>query len=102
MTTPDDLADLPTGAPDVIARRVPEFADVYARRGWRMFPSIDRVYVNTRARHELGWQPKYDFSRVIEALRTSDDFRSPLSRAIGSKGYNRGRSADGGRPHCDA
>ena len=33
---------------------VPGFERVYAARGWSMFPSIDRVYDNARARHELG------------------------------------------------
>jgi hypothetical protein len=40
------------------------------------------------ARAELGWQPRHDFAAVIERLRRSDDFRSPLARAIGSKGYH--------------
>ena len=30
--------------------------------GWTMFPSIDRVYVNERARVELGWAPRHDFA----------------------------------------
>src|SRR5262245_24799794 len=54
-TTPfdrDDLLDLRMSAPEVVRRRVPEYAPEYARRGWRMFPGIDRVYVNERARRE--------------------------------------------------
>jgi nucleoside-diphosphate-sugar epimerase len=92
--TSDDLPDLRTRAPDVVARHVPEFAEVYPRRGWRMFPSIDRVYVNARARRDLGWQPAYDFRRVIDCLRSGDDFRSPLARQIGAKGYHRGNAAN--------
>jgi len=53
-----------------------------------MFPRLDRVYVNERARRELGWQPRYDFSSVIESLRSGVDFRSPLALAVGSKGYH--------------
>ena len=35
---PDDLRDLRSDAPAVVGRRVPEYAEEYARRGWRMFP----------------------------------------------------------------
>ncbi len=62
--------------------------DEYARRGWKMVPSIDRVYVNERARNELGWQPRYDFASVIDRLRSGEDFRSPLARLVGSNGYH--------------
>ncbi len=53
-----------------------------------MFPGIDRVYVNRRAVTELGWRPKHDFRSVLDSLRTGDDFRSPLAREVGSKGYH--------------
>ncbi|MFT3820953.1 MAG: hypothetical protein QM750_25575 [Rubrivivax sp.] len=39
----------------MLRRRVPQYQAVYAARGWRMFDGIDRVYVNERARRELGW-----------------------------------------------
>lgn len=90
-TTPftrGDLAGLRTDAPAVLARRVPEYEAEYDRRGWRMFPSIDRVYVNAKARAELGWRPVYDFRYVLEQLRRDADPRSPLARAVGSKGYH--------------
>jgi hypothetical protein len=70
-TTPftrDDLAELRANAPETLARRVPRYREVYAQRGWSMFPGIDRVYVNERARRELGWQPKYDFAAVLEQI----------------------------------
>lgn len=51
---PDDMADLRLNAPQVVKRRVPEYAEEYARRGWKMFPGIERVYVNERARRNLG------------------------------------------------
>ena len=85
---PTDLAELRADAPAVVRRRVPAYAAEYARRGWTMFPSIDRVYVNERARRELGWQPRYDFAAAIERLRANEDFSSPLARAVGSKGYH--------------
>ncbi len=85
---PDDLAELRLDAPRVVRRRAPDYAVEYARRGWTMFPSIERVYVNERARLELGWRPKYDFHRVIECLKAGEDRRSPLARAVGSKMYH--------------
>ena len=54
-----------------------------------MVPTVDRVYVNDRARTELGWKPRYDFCFVLERLKSGADFRSPLARVIGSKGYHR-------------
>jgi len=71
------------------------YEEVYARRGWSMFPDIDRVYVNERARRELVWRPRYDFAHVIDRVRAGDDPRSPLARAIGSKGYHAGAFAGG-------
>jgi len=90
-TTPflrDDLAELRANAPHVVTRMFPDYHAEYARRGWKMFPSIDRVYVNERARHDLGWQPAHDFRSVLDSLRAGIDPRSELARAIGSKGYH--------------
>jgi nucleoside-diphosphate-sugar epimerase len=95
---PDDLSDLRLNAPQVVERRVPEYAEEYARRGWKMFPGIERVYVNERARRELGWQPRYDFRQIIDCLRAGDAPRSPLARAVGSKGYHDRAFADGPYP----
>ncbi len=50
-------------------------------------PTIDRVYVNERARTQLGWQPRYDFHHIIERLSRSEEFRSPLAISVGAKGY---------------
>jgi UDP-glucose 4-epimerase len=96
--TKDDLAELRQNAPAVVARRVPEYEVEYARRGWKMFPAIDRVYVNERARNELGWRPVYDFRYILEQLRAGEDFRSPLARTVGSKGYHAEKFALGPYP----
>jgi nucleoside-diphosphate-sugar epimerase len=95
---PDDLTDLRVDAPRVVRRRVPEYEAEYGRRGWKMFPSIDRVYVNQRARDELGWRPRYDFKFILDRLAAGDDPRSPLARAIGSKGYHADAFPDGPYP----
>ncbi len=87
-TTPfsvDDLAELRTAAPRVVQRLFPGFQDEYARRGWQMFPSIDRVYVNEKTRRDLGWNPRYNFGYILDQLRLGQTFRSPLSLAVGSK-----------------
>jgi nucleoside-diphosphate-sugar epimerase len=89
-TTPfviDDLPELRADARLAARRRVPDYEQEYARRGWKMVPSIDRVYVNERARNQLGWQPRYDFKFLIDRLRAGEDVRSPLARLVGSKGY---------------
>jgi len=90
-TTPfarHDAAELRNDTPRVVRRYVPDYAAEFARRGWTMIPGIDRVYVNDRARAELGWQPRHDFRALIARLRADDDIRSPLAREIGSKGYH--------------
>jgi UDP-glucose 4-epimerase len=93
-----DLAELRVDAPKIVERLFPDYAEEYARRGWKMFPNIGRVYVNEQARRELGWQPQYDFRRIIDCLKAGDEPRSPLARAIGSKGYHDRQFADGPYP----
>jgi UDP-glucose 4-epimerase len=95
---PNDAKGLRTDMPAVVARYVPEFHAEYARRQWRLFPGIDRVYVNDKARAELGWQPRYDFSAAIQRLSSGQDYRSPLTLAIGSKGYHAVDFASGPYP----
>ena len=90
-TTPfdrNDLAELRTDAAAVVRRRFPRCQAVYERLGWRLLPSIERVYVNDRARRELGWSPLYDFGRALERLEHGQDPRSPLALAVGAKGYH--------------
>jgi UDP-glucose 4-epimerase len=83
----DDLAGLGRNAPEIIHRLFPECAELYAARKWRLFPRIDRVYDSRKAMIELAWKPKYDFRHVLQSLRAGTDFRSPLARQVGSKGY---------------
>lgn len=100
-TTPftrDDLLDLRANAPLVLKRRVPDYEAEYARRGWKMFPGIERIYVNERARNELGWRPRYDFGYVLDRLQAEADPRSPLARAVGSKGYHAHNFGEGPYP----
>jgi UDP-glucose 4-epimerase len=97
-TTPfslNDLLDVRRALPDVVRRHVPEADAVFAERGWRLFASIDRVYVNDLARNDLGWRPKYDFAYAISRLRAGLDHRSALAQSIGAKGYHAAEFASG-------
>jgi UDP-glucose 4-epimerase len=90
-TTPftrDDLAELRTDAPAVVRRRVPEAEAIFAARGWRLLPSIERVYVNAKAREDLGWSPRYDFRAALQRIGAGEDYRSELAAAVGAKGYH--------------
>ena len=85
---PADLAGVRADLPAVLRRLVPEYEDVYAQLGWSMLGSIDRVYVNERARTELHWMPGYDFRSALARLAAGEDPRSPLALAVGAKGYH--------------
>ena len=92
------LAQLARDAAAIVRELYPECAQLYAARGWRLFPAIDRVYVNDRARRELGWHPEFDFAHVLHSLREGCDFRSALAREVGSKGYHDTLFDDGPYP----
>lgn len=87
--SPHELAEVRRDAP-AAARRHVAYDAVFARRGWIMVQTIDRIYVNERARRELGWQPQHDFASVIARIEAGGDPRSPLARLVGSKGYHAG------------
>jgi nucleoside-diphosphate-sugar epimerase len=96
--SPGDLVELRSDAPRVVRRLHPEYEIEYARRGWKMFPKIDRVYVNSRARRELGWTPRFDFRAIIDRLKSGEGVSSPLAQIIGSKGYHSQDFAEGPYP----
>jgi UDP-glucose 4-epimerase len=85
---PGDLAELRRNAPAVVERLFADYPEVYARLGWRMFPAVDRVYVNDRARAELDWEPRYDFRHALDLLRAGQEPRSTLATSVGAKGYH--------------
>jgi UDP-glucose 4-epimerase len=90
-TTPftrDDLAQLRTDAPAVVRRIYPDYEAIYAERGWAMFPGIDRVYDNERARTDLGWAPRFDFRHALDLVAAGEEPRSELARVVGAKGYH--------------
>jgi nucleoside-diphosphate-sugar epimerase len=90
-TTPferDDLAQLRDDAPGVVRRRFPDYEELYAARGWRMFDGIERVYDSARATADLGWAPRWTFRHALDRLAAGEDPRSDLARAVGAKGYH--------------
>jgi len=90
-TTPfqrTDLEELRTNAAAVVARLYPHYAERFAQHSYRMVPGMDRVYVNTLAREQLGWSPKYDFAEILETLRSGEFRGSKIAQAVGSKGYH--------------
>ena len=100
-TTPfarEDVAELRRDAPAVLRRRVPEHEAIYARLGWSMFPSIDRVYVNDAARRDLGWEPAHELASVLGRLDAGDALWSPLASAVGKKRYHETVFEDGPYP----
>ncbi len=91
-TTPfskEHLAALKKNASEVVKSLHTDFEKIYAALGWKMFPTIGRVYVNKKAREELGWLPKYDFRYILDKLKSGEGIQSDLAEAIGSKGYHR-------------
>ena len=92
-TTPFDAADradLRRAAPAVVHRYFPQYEAVFEARGWRMFPSIDRVYVNDRARSELGWEPQFTFGHALRELASGRSWQSELALTVRAKGYHAG------------
>src|SRR5262249_10940064 len=66
--SPQDCAELIPDAPAVVARYFPRYRDVYARLGWTMFGSIDRVYVAEHATRRLGFTCRTGFKEKLEEL----------------------------------
>ena len=66
---PEDCAALIADAPSVVARYFPDYPELYRRRGWTMFRSIDRVYSAKHAEERLGFRAKTDFAEVLKSLR---------------------------------
>jgi nucleoside-diphosphate-sugar epimerase len=68
-----ELAALKADAPAVIARHFPDAAALYARQGWTLPGSIDRVYDAGLAERVLGFRCARDFAAVLDAMRTGAD-----------------------------
>jgi len=93
-----DAAQLGLDAPAVLAAYYPEYEEIYRLKGWRMFPTIGRVYDSSRALDSLGWVPQFTFAHAMRRLSQNLDYRSELAQQIGSKGYHTQKFEDGPYP----
>jgi nucleoside-diphosphate-sugar epimerase len=69
---PGDAAGLARDAPAVLALRAPALVEAFARRGWALPASIDRVYDARRAARELGWQARFGYDEVLRQADAAD------------------------------
>jgi UDP-glucose 4-epimerase len=72
---PDDCEELIADAPRVVERYVPRYRDIYARLGWTMFQSIDRVYDSQKASRRLGFVCRTGFKEKLDELEAGLDRR---------------------------
>jgi UDP-glucose 4-epimerase len=63
-----DCAELIANAPAVVARLFPRYAGIYARLGWTMFETIDRVYDAGKAERRLGFVCRTGFAERLREL----------------------------------
>ncbi len=63
-----DCEELGRDAPPVVARYFPRYPAIYAKLGWTMFASIDRVYVSAKAERLLGFRPRMNFGDRLAEL----------------------------------
>jgi len=82
-----DLAQLRDDAAAVYARRAPLAAAAWKERGWRFPDRLDRVYVNARARRDLGWRPRFDLNAIAARVVVGESVQTPLSQLVGAKEY---------------
>ena len=69
---PEDAEALIGDAPAVVARYFPHYAALYARRGWTMFQSIDRIYDPSHAAQRLGFVCRTGFGEMLAGLEAAD------------------------------
>ncbi|WP_158812788.1 NAD(P)-dependent oxidoreductase [Methylocapsa sp. S129] len=67
--TRDDCPALIANAPAVVARLFPHYAEIYARLGWTMFETIDRVYDAGKAERRLGFVCRTGFAERLRELQ---------------------------------
>lgn len=68
-----ECGELLRDAPAVIARHFPDAPDLYARMGWTLPASLDRVYDPSHAERRLGFRCRTDFRAVLDAIARGDE-----------------------------
>ena len=71
----DDCGALIADAPAVVRRYFPHYPALYAKLGWTMFDSIDRVYDASRASKRLGFVCCTGFREKLQELAAGLDDR---------------------------
>ena len=69
----EECAALLHDAPAVIARHFPDARELYARMGWTLPASLDRVYDPSRAERLMGFRCRTDFRAVLDAISRGDE-----------------------------
>lgn len=64
----EDAEQLFRDAAEVLRNRAPRLVAAFARRGWNLPDSIDRVCDPGLAIKELGWRPRFGFEEVLKML----------------------------------
>jgi len=65
----DETYDLFHDAPSVLLRHFPDIDKLFAKRGWRLPQSIDRVYSIDKAIENLNYCPSLNFDALIDIKR---------------------------------
>lgn len=68
-----ECEELLQDAPAVIARHFPQAPSRYARMGWTLPASIDRVYDPARAKRRMGFRCRTDFAAILEAIASGGE-----------------------------
>ena len=71
--SPFEQSDLPVllcDVPSVLQSKAPEAFTFFMQHGWAVPQSIDRVYVIERARHQLGYQPAYNYQEYLRTFES--------------------------------
>ncbi|KAF8076824.1 hypothetical protein FPV67DRAFT_434559 [Lyophyllum atratum] len=82
------LRRLDGDAADALKDVYPAYEEIFARKGWKFLPRLDRVYDSSKAAEELGWKPEYTFRRAVEAIGRGENWKSELAQQVGKKGYH--------------
>jgi len=69
----DECGELLDDARAVVARHFPEAPDLYARMGWSLPSTIDRVYDPSRAERRLGFRCRTDFAALLAAIARGEE-----------------------------
>lgn len=62
----DETCDLLHDAPSVLLRHFPDLGGLFAKKGWDLPKSIDRIYSIERAKNILGYCPIFNFDTLIK------------------------------------